>query len=391
MDFPTLRGEAATGKAKLWRIRCEQRGEVGVIITEHGYEDGKILLSEKVVSAGKNIGKKNATTAFQQACMDARAAWQKKKDAGYCESACGVAGGAGRSDTRAPIELPTSRARAAATDEIPLPMLALDYNKRGKSIQFPCFIQRKYDGTRCVATESGLFSRNRKAYPNLGHIREEIVRICRAYPGIILDGELYSRTLTFQEIVGLVRRETLETGDIERQTQISFYCYDIIDTGATFQQRLNKMMEILRICRGLRYVRFVMTEKCVKSADLKAKHDQYVAEGFEGIMLRNADGMYRTGVRSADLQKYKEFQDSEFEVVGFTEGEGLEAGCVVWQCRSSKGPTFACRPRGSHEERRDLYRRAKDFVGKKLTVRYQELTDDGLPRFPVGIAFRDYE
>jgi len=383
MDFPVLRGEASTGKSKIWKIRCENRGDIGVIISEHGYEDGKMVIGEKLITAGKNIGKKNATTAFQQACLDARSAWQKKKDAGYHDMSNTVAA--------SNITLPASP--VAITAEIPLPMLALDYNKRGKSIQFPCFIQRKYDGTRCVATTEGLFSRNRKTYPNLEHIRFDIAKINALYPGIILDGELYSKTLTFQEIVSLVRRETLEPEDIERQKQISFYCYDIIDVGLTFQKRLDKMMEILRKCRDLHNVRFVMTEKCLTPTDVKVKHDLYVTEGFEGIMLRNAEGMYRPGVRSADLQKYKEFYDAEYKVCGFTEGEGLESGCVIWHCYTGIDavPTFGCRPRGSHEERRSLYLRGMDFIGKMLTVRYQELTEDGLPRFPVGIGFRDYE
>lgn len=391
MDFPILRGEAATGKAKIWKVRCEERAGHGIIITEHGYEDGKMVIGEKSIVSGKNIGKSNETTPFQQACSEARAAWQKKKDAGYLESASARASASASASASVSLSLPSSRASTTKT-EIPLPMLALDYNKRGKNIEFPCFIQRKFDGTRCVALATGLYSRNRKAYPHLQHIRTEIRRICDFYPGIILDGELYSKTLTFQEIVGLVRRETLDSGDLERQTQIQFYCYDLIDTTLPFNERLYRMVEILRRCGPLKYVKIVMTEMCTGSTTLKAKHDQYVAEGFEGIMLRNCNGAYRPGVRSADLQKYKEFQDAEYAVVGFTQGEGLENGCVVWQCRD--GPTnkvFACRPRGSHDERRELYKRAKDFVGKMLTVRYQELTDDGLPRFPVGIAFRDYE
>jgi DNA ligase-1 len=49
------------------------------------------------------------------------------------------------------------------------------------------------------------------------------------------------------------------------------------------------------------------------------------------------------------------------------------------------------RPRGTHEDRADLFKDGDSYIGKKLTVRYQELTEDGIPRFPVGIAFRDYE
>ena len=108
-------------------------------------------------------------------------------------------------------------------------------------------------------------------------------------------------------------------------------------------------------------------------------------------MLRNCAGTYRVGVRSTDLQKYKEFEDAEYEVVGFKEGDGLEKGCVIWMCKTAAGQTFAVRPRGTHEERAALFPRAASFVGQQLTVRFQELTTDGIPRFPVGLTFRDYE
>jgi DNA ligase-1 len=107
-------------------------------------------------------------------------------------------------------------------------------------------------------------------------------------------------------------------------------------------------------------------------------------------MLRNATGVYR-GVRSKELQKYKEFQDDEYEVVDFRQGEGQEEGCVLWVCRTPSGTPFSVRPRGTREDRAVLYQKGADYVGQRLTVRFQELTDDGVPRFPVGIAFRDYE
>ena len=67
-----------------------------------------------------------------------------------------------------------------------------------------------------------------------------------------------------------------------------------------------------------------------------------------------------------------------------------EAGCVIWICELD-GKTFACRPRGTREEREELFEKGADFIGNQLTVRYQEKTDDGLLRFPVGIAIRNYE
>jgi hypothetical protein len=88
--FPELRGEATTGKTKVWSIRVSDQDGVGVIETTHGYLDGKMQVTEKRITDGKNLGKKNATTAVQQAVSEARAAWTKKKESGYAEATAAV-------------------------------------------------------------------------------------------------------------------------------------------------------------------------------------------------------------------------------------------------------------------------------------------------------------
>ena len=108
-------------------------------------------------------------------------------------------------------------------------------------------------------------------------------------------------------------------------------------------------------------------------------------------MVRNLTGAYAIGKRSANLQKVKTFLDGEYPIVGFTQGTGGETGCVIWECQTPDGQTFRVRPRGTQEDRKVLFQNGSDYIGQQLTVRYQELTDDGVPRFPVGIAIRDYE
>jgi ATP-dependent DNA ligase len=377
-SFPELQGTAQTGKTKMWSIRVIERDDTGVIEVTHGYVDGKKQVTEKVISEGKNIGKKNETTALQQAINEARSAWVKKKESGY--NPIGV------TDEGDDNESVDSGRGKGIDEDVPLPMLAHDYNKRGKSIKFPCFAQRKYDGTRCVAIPGkGIFSRNRKRYPHLTHILDEINRLP---PSIILDGELYSDTLTFQEIVGLVKRETLKKGDEEKQLQIKFHVYDLINT-MPYQQRYANLQMIFRRYK-FKHLVLVSSDACHNEEELKELHAKYVAEGYEGIMVRNSDGLYKNA-RSADLQKYKEFFDDEYEVVDYKEGEGQEDGCVLWVCKTKEGKIFNCRPRGSREDRMELFKKGNKYVGKMLTVRYQELTDDNVPRFPVGISFRDYE
>ena len=381
--FPELQGEAQTGKMKTWKIAVLDRDGKGVIQTTFGYVDGKKQTNEKIIAEGKNIGKKNETTPLQQAINEARTAWVKKKESGY--SPQGVQEEKESDDESAAAATEGGKSKGV-NDTVPSPMLAHDYNKRGKSIQFPCYVQRKYDGTRCVGIpRKGLFSRNRKAYPHLQHIQKELNQLP---PHLILDGELYSDTLTFQEIVGLVKRETLKPGDEEKQTQIQFHVYDIINV-LPYELRM-KSLQLLFEKNMFKHIVPVQTDVCQSEDHMKELNAKYVAEGYEGIMLRNKTGPYKCA-RSADLQKFKEFFDNEYEVVDFKEGEGQEAGCVLWVCQTEEGKVFHCRPRGTREDRIQLFQEGKKYVGKHLTVRYQELTNDGIPRFPVGIAFRDYE
>lgn len=381
MSFPSLFGDASTGKKKMWSVSVEERDGTGVIVVTHGYVDGKKQVNERVVSVGKNIGKKNETTPLAQATLEAKALWNKKKDSGYAEASedtavVTAAGGAGAIST------------TEVTVEVPLPMLAHDYNKRGKNITFPCIAQRKLDGVRCVAISGkGLYSRNGKAFPHLEHIRAEI----DALPsGTILDGELYSDVLTFQEIVGLVKKETHRGEDAEKMKKIYLYVYDTIREGVTNAER-NVWLSDLFKSHTFHTLHLLESEICNKLDDVKALHAKYVAEKYEGLILRNCAGLYHVGHRSTDLQKYKEFIDEEFAIRGFKEGDGLEKGCVIWRCATASGLEFDCRPRGSREERCDLFVHGTEYIGKLLTVRFQEWTEDGKPRFPVGITIRNYE
>lgn len=386
--FPCLYGEASTGKVKQWTIHVYEDDGVGVISIEHGYEGGKLQSIQKVIREGKNLGKKNATTALQQAIQEARAQWLKKKESGYSERGSGpINGQEQEEEEEEDQEEKKGNGRGKGHDAtVPSVMLAHDYHKRGKDIQFPCYVQPKLDGTRCVGIpQKGLFSRNKKSYPHLEHIRRELDRLP---PSIILDGELYSDELTFQEIVGLVKSETLKDGDEEKHLKIKFHVYDVI-CSLPYQERKTNLNHLLRRGRFQNIVS-VLTEVCHDVSMMKEKHAEYITQGYEGIMLRNMNGVYR-GVRCVDLQKYKEFFDKEYEVVGFQEGQGLESGCVLWVCQTESGARFSCRPRGSREDRQQLFQNGEAYIGKMLTVRYQEETDDGLPRFPVGIVFRDYE
>ena len=373
--FPRLFTKSKAGKTQIWQIEVIQQGQAALIRVSYGYEGGTTVVNDTEITKGKNIGRKNETTPYEQALLDAKSAWDKKIMGGYAETV-----------EKAQVPSMVSNSAIAAHETIS-PMLAQDYHKQGKKITFPCYVQAKLDGVRSIFHKGVLTSRNGKEFSGLEHILAELTPATKE--GLILDGEVYSTTLSFQQFVGLVKKKKFTAEDKEQLKNVNLWVYDCVNN-KPFEERLEILKEFFGKHK-FAHVHLLPTEECEKREDLKGFHDKYVASGNEGLIVRNKQGMYQLGARSYDLQKYKEFEDAEYEVAGFTEGQGLEEGLVIWICKTAKGQTFNVRPRGTHEDRAALFKVAKNYVGKQLTVRYQELTEDGIPRFPVGISFRDYE
>ncbi|HIJ11303.1 TPA: hypothetical protein HA278_04560, partial [Candidatus Woesearchaeota archaeon] len=133
----------------------------------------------------------------------------------------------------------------------------------------------------------------------------------------------------------------------------------------------------------------VETPQCETEEQLMVYEDRYIKRGFEGSMARNKDSKYLFGYRSKDLLKVKRFLDDEYEIIGFTDGISIEVGCLIFTCKTKDGQEFSVRPIGTHEERKEMYKKGDTYIGKLLTVKYQELSNDGVPRFPVGLHTRE--
>ena len=132
-----------------------------------------------------------------------------------------------------------------------------------------------------------------------------------------------------------------------------------------------------------------------KEDQLEEIHDLFVDEGYEGLMLRNLDMPYEFS-RSWNLVKYKVMKDDEYKIVDAEQSlKGKQKGAIIWICETPQGDRFNVVPNGTMTYRKDLWDAwktdPKQFIGKELTVQYQELTPKGIPRFPKGIALRDYE
>jgi ATP-dependent DNA ligase len=255
-----------------------------------------------------------------------------------------------------------------------LPMLANKWEDREKYISEPFYVQPKLDGVRLLVSKDGGISRTGKIIPGTEILGKGLKE------GQYVDGEAFDPNLTFEELTSTFKTDPLK---------LKFHVFDYFDMNAldmTFEQR----WEAVKSLKNKHYV-FVETKLVAKKRQLPLVHKKHVEEGHEGTMIRDRFSVYEVGQRSNYLLKHKDFQTEEYEIIGATTGHGRDANCVVWICKTEEGNVFNARPEGTLEDREYKYANKERFIGKMLTVRFQNLTDKNVPRFPVGVAIRDYE
>lgn len=384
--YPILASITKNGKTKEWKIWVTGTEKLATIKVLSGFQDGKQTSYDTIIDKGKNLNKKNETTPFEQAVKEAQSKWNKKIDSGYHEL-----------DNGKP-ELP-----------IILPMLALRYQERGDDMIFPCYVQPKIDGIHGLYQNDFIFneknnewdiqksrsfySRKKNRFPHLDHITDELEKVKLT---LKIDGELYSDisttskpterqsiqdniTLSHQELNGLTRKVELTKNDSERIKHIIFLVFDIAIPNMTFKERHALLKEYFSN-NTFKYVKLLETSECKTREEVEKFMNKYVSLGFEGLMLRNKDGLYIPNYRSSDLQKYKRFQDAEFKIVGFTESDkSTEKGAIKWICETKKHKQFTVRPKGSLPERRKLFKNGNKYIGMYLKVVFFDYTDDGIP------------
>lgn len=374
--FPTLYKKDSKGRLQYWKVEVhpiEDSFDRAIIRTQYGKEAGKEQQTGELISEGKNLGKVNETTPYAQAVSEAEARWTKQVERkGYVSDR-----------NQVDVDL-----RPGAE-----PMLAHRYDKHPEKIDFPCYIQPKLDGHRCIAVyEDGkveLFSRQRKRITGLPHVEEALVNLMAGSPEkVIFDGELYSHDYknNFEELTSHIRNEEPKEG----YQIVQYHIYDLVVSGLPFKERALKLLTNLGNSTDLvdsDVLKLVETLQCEES-EVSNFFKQFRSQGYEGAILRNFNGLY-VGTRSYDLQKVKEFADDEFEIVGVEEGRGKMKGHAIFVCHTHEGKEFKAKMKGPMEKLMEYYQNSENYIGKKVTVQFQEYTKDGIPRFPVAIRFKE--
>jgi len=359
MKLPPLYSKTSKGVLNLWTI--ETKGFV--IVTVWGPYDGK-LQTNRVVVDGKNVGRSNETTPEEQAVLEAKSKWEAKKLKKYYES---------------PEE-------AMNTMNIK-PMLAYKLDdKRAKKLTWPVDVQPKFDGVRCMAYNRPdgairLMSRGGKDY-TVPLVSKELEG--RIPPGMCLDGELFVSGESLQSIRHLMAEE---------DPRVKFYVYDYTSLPAGTRPWRERCinLEDWFLDHGSATWSCIVLVSTFPAADMQTVselHDHFVDQGYEGAMVRTHTGPYKLAGKSTDLLKVKMFQDAEFKVVRWNTSKD---GVILFTCIQEEGLEFDVRPVGTMEERARMLENADRHLGQWLTVKFQDRSDDNIPKFGVGKSFRPTE
>ena len=284
------------------------------------------------------------------------------------------------------------------------PMLAKQADKvtNKKIFDKEWLASRKLDGVRCLMYykdgEVHTASRGGEHYDySTEHIRTNpsLVSLFEKNPNIILDGELFRRFKSLQQISGAARMEK----NAYECDWLQYWIYDCYIPEVKASNRIKKLEEIAKDYSipiyhspkedELNTSIFILEHIKVSGWDnIEALHDTYVSEGFEGVVIRNPDKLYKPGGRTNDMIKIKKYKSEDFKVIGYKLGlRGSED--MTFTCELKDGRTFEAMPVGDRATKEEYVENFEDkYKGHKAECTYFNYSDEGIPTQPKLRVFR---
>lgn len=270
--------------------------------------------------------------------------------------------------------------------ELELPV-GLKPNLAGKYLaekqKFPCFASPKIDGFRALGTRVGLLSRTLKLLPNR-HTQERF-KNCNGLDGEVVFGNPFAKDC-MQATSSAV---TTHAG----QPDTKYYVFDRWDMpGVPYKNRLKSLYDMVLPSNVIRLIQVLIHNL----EELIAYEAKCLEEGYEGIMVRDPEAMYKKGrstTNEGGLLKVKRFEDAEAKVIGYTElrnVDGIPQGVLgALLCQTPDGVEFGVGTGFSAAQRAELWAIKETLPGR--IVRYKHFAASGVkvaPRFPVFFGFR---
>lgn len=397
-----LLGKSSTGKFRWWQCECDEvyyEGIGYIIKRSYGQLKGKATSGPDInIIAGKA-----KRTTKEQLVLQFNSEVKKQLDKGYKEVEKHP-----NEYTEAELQeiYGDVKMREGATVK---PMLAKQEKdvKNRKIFDKEWYISRKINGVRCLIYYDGkrvrTSSRGATNYDiAVIHIIQHPIleKFFENHPTAILDGEVYKNGYTLNKISGICRTQaTVSDGK-----DLEFYWYDIVDLEQPFSERwktMNEWSKELQLSDFDPYrhfsdselhIQFLPQEIISGFDNMKKLHDEWVSEGWEGAVIRNPDSVYKPGSRGNDWIKIKEYFETEYPIVGLSEGLREEDMCFILE--TPNGQRFNCKPMGDREQKQWYREHIDELIGKNLTIKYFEMSGvegSEVPQQPVGLTIRDYE
>ncbi len=339
------------GKLRLWQVKRIKN----TIHVRHGQVDGAMQESEDTIRVGKG-----GRTVDEQIEMMIESMISRRIDRGYV------------ADKNKVVSNPKNGLGFHK------PMLASKVNY--EKIEYEnCYVQRKYDGHRCLITMHNgsaiAYSRGGKKITSINHILYEITATARLQEGETLDGELYTHGMALQDISSLVRTQKSQS------PTLVYHCYDFISNEA-FPFRLNIIQgKLERLKYSLVAETFHVTDE-ISIIDL---FNVFRNENYEGAIVRWGESGYKDGKRVKFLMKVKDTIRAEFKVINVLSSvDGLAR--LICKC---KGGEFAVYAHGTHVRKREVLINKEKYIGQYITVEFASYTNNGKPSQPIAKEWRD--
>lgn len=397
-----LLGKASTGKFRFVVVECDEEWhepEHGYVIQRsYGQVGGKTTLSPKIIVDRT----KQKRTWKEQYTLQFNSETKKFLDKGYVEV------------EKHPKEYTLDELRAifgeVKTNQYGVikPQLAKQADKvtNPKIFDKEWLISRKLDGVKALFYYKDevihTASRGGEDYDAATtHLREypPLINFFKANPTVILDGELFVRGKTLQQISGAARMEK-NAYDCDWLQYWIYDCYDTANPDMIAEDRykflineLNHKFGILVYCSIVDdtledSIRILEHEYVSGWDNMKALHDKWVVEGFEGAVITDPSKPYKVGSRCNNLIKIKQYKSEDFTVVGYKLGlRGSED--MTFTCALEDGRTFEAMPVGDRATKAEYVKNFDNkYRGHKAECTFFNYSDDGIPTQPKLRIFR---
>ena len=402
-DFKTLVSKDSKGKIRVVEISYEgnEATRIYTIYRYTGQFEGKMTKQPEIIvdrgKATRNI--------HEQVELQFNALVKGYKDKGYIELENEI-------DNYSSEELYKLFGDApAGTNGVVKPMLAKQADKVTKTNIFnkKWIASRKIDGLRCIIYlgDDGKLHTSSRGATNYDSAMFEIlthpalIKLFKNNEGLMLDGECYHHGYTLQQINSIARTQKVAK-DLEI---LQFYWYDIVDLNNPFKTRLAKMKSLASELKEYGSEISWEPDKIFKENELRIQfvpqvevsgwdnmmklHNEYVSEGWEGLVIRDPERPYKPNGRTNDMIKIKVYKDDCFKVVGKEAGlRGSED--MVFIMQMPDGRTFKAKPFGDREQKQEYWINFEEkYNGHIGECKFFYYSDDGIPLQPAFKAFRD--